>query len=124
VVGEMHNPLATGDERFFVGESDVVSSFEGSNGRGETGETNDSVEDDVGGCCGEMCGGTEAGEDLAAEAVEGEGECRFEGYLLRFELSDLALEQFDVLAGGEADHVEEIGVGAHDFEGLATDAAG
>jgi hypothetical protein len=121
--GESRDPVTAGDEGFFVGESNGIASLERTDRSGETGEADDTVEDDVGGHLGELggCGG--AGNLFGFETFEGARLVGLEGDVSGPELPGLFCECFSVSSGGKTDYFEAIGVGSNDVERLEAYAA-
>ena len=70
IVRQAHNPLAAGDEGFFVGEGDAVSRPQGGHGCGEASEADYTVQDDVGWRLRELDCGAGPGEDFGREVRE------------------------------------------------------
>jgi hypothetical protein len=116
--GELRDPVTAGDEGLFIGESDGIAGLERTDGSGEAGEADDTVEDDVGGHLGELSGCGGAGDLFGFEAFEGARAVRLKGDVSGPELPGLFCECFGVSPGGKADYFEALGVGSYDVESL------
>ena len=121
--GESRDPVTAGDEGFFVGESNGIAGLERTDRSGETGEADDTVEDDVGGHLGELGGCSGAGNLFGFEAFEGASLVGLKGDISGSELQGLFYECFGVSPGGKADYFEAIGVRSNDVERLEAYAA-
>src|SRR5215212_9129032 len=123
-VGEIHDPRSAGDERFLVGEGDLVSGPQCPDCGREAGEAYYAVQDDVCRCFRQGFGRARTGEEFGVEAVEWvRGRCP-ERHVFGVEFFGLFGQRIRVASCTEADYFEAVGVLAYYVEGLAADAAG
>ena len=90
---------------------------------GETGETDDAVEDNAGGSLGEPGSGAGACNLLGMQIFEVIYVAGLEGHVSRIEFPSLLLECPGVTSGREAYYFEAFRMRADNVEGLETNAA-